>query len=145
MKIVELNDRSDDLIEQLVLVWESSVRAAHFFLNEEDISSLKNYVPLAIKNVPILLVAETNGKLIGFMGIVDNKLEMLFIAAAKRGQEIGKQMVLYGFDKYSVNEVAVNEQNPLARKFYERMGFAVYKRTALDKQGNPYPLLYMKK
>ena len=39
---------------------------------------------------------------------------------------------------------AVNEQNPLAKGFYEYMGFKVYKRTECDEQGNPYPLLYMK-
>ena len=27
--------------------------------------------------------------------------------------------------------------------FYEHMEFRVYKRTELDEQGNPYPLLYM--
>ena len=32
---------------------------------------------------------------------------------------------------------------PSIRKFYERMGFRVYKRTDYDEQGNPYPLLYM--
>ena len=40
--------------------------------------------------------------------------------------------------------VAVNEQNPLAKGFYEHMGFEVYKRTECDEQGNPYPLLYMR-
>ena len=48
-------------------------------------------------------------------------------------------------EKYSVNDLAVNEQNPLAKGFYEHMGFEVYKRTELDEQGNPYPLLYMKR
>ena len=40
--------------------------------------------------------------------------------------------------------MAVNEQNPLAKGFYEHMGFHVYKRTDYDEQGNPYPLLYMR-
>ncbi|WP_418401612.1 hypothetical protein [Anaerotignum lactatifermentans] len=39
--------------------------------------------------------------------------------------------------------MTVNEQNPQAIGFYEHMGFSVYKRTDLDEQGNPYPLLYM--
>ncbi|MBZ7987940.1 GNAT family protein [Campylobacter canadensis] len=43
-----------------------------------------------------------------------------------------------------LNELCVNEQKPLARIFYERMGFVIYKRSDLDEQGNPYPLLYMK-
>ena len=48
-------------------------------------------------------------------------------------------------EHYGVNELTVNEQNPLARGFYEHMGFEVYKRTELDEEGNPYPLLYMKR
>ena len=48
-------------------------------------------------------------------------------------------------DKYSVKKLAVNEQNPLAKGFYEHMGFAVYQRTDFDEQGNAYPLLYMKR
>lgn len=39
----------------------------------------------------------------------------------------------------------VNEQNPLAKGFYEHLGFKTYKRTTYDEQGNPYPLLYMKR
>ena len=39
---------------------------------------------------------------------------------------------------------SIKEQNPQAKGFYEHMGFQVYKRTDLDEQGNPYPLLYMR-
>jgi putative acetyltransferase len=40
--------------------------------------------------------------------------------------------------------LAVNEQNPQAKGFYEHLGFQVYKRADIDEQGNPYPILYMK-
>lgn len=50
-----------------------------------------------------------------------------------------------GIEKLFIHHLAVNEQNPLAKGFYEHMRFVVYKRTELDEQGNPYPLLYMKK
>lgn len=70
---------------------------------------------------------------------------MLFIAHEERGKGLGKELLTYGIENYSVNELAVNEQNPLAKGFYERMGFTVYKRTETDEQGNPYPLLYMKR
>lgn len=43
-----------------------------------------------------------------------------------------------------MNELAVNEDNPQARGFYEHMGFKIYQRNKLDDQGNPYPVLYMK-
>ena len=57
---------------------------------------------------------------------------------------MGRELLTFGIEKYSVNDLAVNEQNPLAKGFYEYMGFKVYKWTECDEQGNPYPLLYMK-
>ena len=45
----------------------------------------------------------------------------------------------------SNQEVSVYEQNPQAVGFYEHLGFQTYKRTECDEEGNPYPLLYMKR
>ena len=78
------------------------------------------------------------------MGIENNKIEMLFIDSEYRGKGIGKTLLLYGIENYGVNDLAVNEDNPLAKGFYEHMGFKVYQRNKLDDQGNPYPVLYMK-
>lgn len=146
MKIAEVKERDTILVEQLLKVWESSVKATHLFLSDDEISSIKQYVPQALNSVPILAVAEDeNGNPVGFMGIADKMLEMLFISNDSREQGIGKQLLQYGIENYSINELAVNEQNPLAKGFYEHMGFKVYKRTESDEQGNPYPLLYMKR
>lgn len=145
MKIIEVRDRNTVLIEQLLKVWESSVRATHLFLSEEEIVNIKKYVPHALKEIPNLIIVENESKIpVGFMGIVENHLEMLFISNEERGKGLGKELLKYGIEKYSVNDLAVNEQNPLAKGFYEHMGFEVYKRTEYDEQGNQYPLLYMK-
>ena len=146
MKLIETKNRDSALIEKLLQVWESSVRATHLFLSDEEINNIKQYVPQALKDIPVLVVAENEDENpVGFMGIAEQMLEMLFISADFRGQGTGKQLLQYGIENYSVNKLAVNEQNPLAKGFYEHMGFAVYKRTELDEQGNPYPLLYMKR
>ena len=146
MRIVEIKERSPLLIEQLLKVWESSVKATHLFLSDNEINDIKQYVLLALKDIPVLVVAENeDGVPVGFMGISGQMLEMLFIANENRGQSMGKQLLQYGIKKYLVNKLAVNEQNPLAKGFYEHMGFTVYKRSELDEQGNPYPLLYMKR
>lgn len=146
MRIVEVKERNSVLIQNLLDVWESSVKATHLFLSGDEINNIKRYVPQALSGVPVLAVAEDeNGKPTGFMGAADKMLEMLFISNENRGQGIGKRLLRYGIENYSINELAVNEQNPLAKGFYEHMGFEVYKRTELDEQGNPYPLLYMKR
>lgn len=146
MKIVEVKKRPLTLIKKLLAVWESSVKATHLFLSADEINKIKQYVPQALNNVPVLVVAQNEKEIpVGFMGISGQKLEMLFIANENRGQGIGKLLLQTGIKNYAINELAVNEQNPLAKGFYEHMGFMVYKRTKLDEQGNPYPLLYMKK
>ena len=77
------------------------------------------------------------------MGVENGSLEMLFIAPDERGKGLGRLLIQYGIENYAVERLTVNEQNPQAKGFYEHMGFQVYKRTELDEQGNPYPLLYM--
>ena len=47
MKIMEAIDRNPTLTGQLLEVWESSVKATHLFLSEEEIENIKNYVPQA--------------------------------------------------------------------------------------------------
>ena len=144
MKIVIIENRSDELINQLVEVWEESVKATHLFLTADGINEIKSYVPQAIKNVETLLIATFDDTLVAFMGIENNKLEMLFIHPDKIGQGIGKKLLLKGIQEFNINEVTVNEQNPKAVGFYEHIGFKTYKRTDLDEAGMPYPLLYMK-
>lgn len=145
MNIITINERNSDLILQLVNVWESSVRATHLFLSSQGIEEIKKYVPQALVTIANLVVAVDKDNLpVAFMGIENEKLEMLFIAPEERGKGLGKRLIRYGIENYSINEVTVNEQNPQAIGFYERMGFKTYKRTDHDEQGMPYPLLYMK-
>lgn len=144
MKIVERKDRNSRLLEQLLGVWESSVKATHLFLSENEIEGLKKYVLQALNEIPHLIIVENENQIpVGFMGIVEQHLEMLFISGEERGKGYGKELLRYGIEKYAIHDLAVNEQNPLAKGFYEHMGFKVYKRTDHDEQGNPYPPLYM--
>ena len=53
--------------------------------------------------------------------------------------------VCCALEQYGVSELTVNEQNPAAAGFYRHMGFAVYRRSELDEQGGPYPILYMRR
>lgn len=146
MKIVEVKERTPDLIKGLLEVWENSVRATHLFLSDSEIQSIKKYVPQALNEVLHLLIAEDeSGRAVAFMGVEAGSLEMLFIAPEERGKGLGERLIQYGIKNYSVEKLTVNEQNPQAKGFYEHMGFQVYKRTDLDEQGNPYPLLYMRR
>lgn len=144
MEIVEVKERNLSLVEQLLTIWENSVKATHLFLSDNEIETIKKYVPEALSKISHLLIAQNENEVpVAFMGIENQKLEMLFISPEERGKGLGKKLLQYGIENYSINELAVNEQNPQAKGFYEHMGFQVYQRTDTDEQGNPYPLLYM--
>lgn len=145
MRIIEVKERNSLLIEKLLEVWENSVKKTHLFLSDKEIENIKKYVPQALKGISHLIIVENQSKVpIAFMGVEEQKLEMLFVAPEEIGKGLGKKLIIYGVENYSINKLTVNEQNPLAKGFYEHMGFKVYKRTDNDEQGNPYPLLYMK-
>lgn len=85
-----------------------------------------------LKEVSHLVIIKNEKDIpIAFMGIEGTKLEMLFIKNNERGKGLRKQLLTYGIENYNVNE-----QNPNAKAFYEHLGFKVYKRADLDKQGN---------
>ena len=140
-----MEDRDSLLLEQLLNVWENSVRATHFFLAEADMEDIKKYVPQALRDISHLIVAENGqGVPAAFMGIEGQKLEMLFISPEETERGLGRKLLQYGMQNFAINTLGVNEQNPQAKGFYEHMGFQVYKRTDHDEQGNPYPVLYMR-
>lgn len=130
--------------EELMEVWENSVRATHNFITEEDIAFFK---PIIIKeSLPVLTlkcIKDGNGSILGFVGIEGSKIEMLFISDKARGKGIGKQLLQYAIEQLGSNKVDVNEQNPLAVGFYEYMGFKVVSRSPFDDMGKPFPTLHM--
>ena len=144
MKLYEVQERNAQLVTTLLKVWEDSVRATHLFLSNEEINQIKQYVPQALTGVAHLIAAEKDGEIIGFMGIEQERLEMLFLSPALRGAGLGRKLIDYGIQNYGIRTVTVNEQNPQAVGFYEHLGFQTYQRTDHDEQGNAYPLLYMK-
>lgn len=130
MQMIAVSERPEHFIQSLVEVWEKSVRVTHLFLSDSEIENIKDYVPQVLRGIESLVIAEDGNHIpVAFMGIEEGSLEMLFIAPKERGKGLGKQLIQYGIEKYSVKSLAVNEQNPQAKGFYEHMRFQVYKRT----------------
>ena len=84
IKIYEANEKPAALVQDLLDVWEKSVRATHFFLSDNEVKNIKKYVPQALNAIAHLLVAEDKaGKPIAFMGVENGSLEMLFLPRKK--------------------------------------------------------------
>lgn len=130
--------------QQLIQLWEASVRATHHFLTEADINELK---PLILQHyfdaVDLHCVKNTEGLIVGFSGVAAGNLEMLFIAPECRGQAIGTLLCKHAITEQEVSKVDVNEQNLPALGFYQHLGFEVVGHSPFDGQGKAFPLLHM--
>lgn len=129
---------------EVVNIWEASVRATHHFLKEEDIQYFK---PLILNTyldaVELKCVRNEEDKIIGFLGIANENLKKLFIHPDSRGKQIGKTLLNFSIEKMNVKKVDVNEQNEQAVDFYKKCGFETTSRSELDSSGKPYPALHM--
>lgn len=139
---IENVEKSDHL--KLLEIWEASVRATHDFLKEEDLQELK---PLILEQyfdaVDLRCAKNSKGELLGFCGVHDGAIEMLFIAPDTRGKGVGSLLATHAIKEQGATKVDVNEQNEQALGFYQHIGFSVKGRSAFDGQGKPYPLLHM--
>jgi putative acetyltransferase len=119
------------------------IRAAHDFLEREDFERIEKHLASDYLPAVSLLVAERAGTAVGFAGVHDDSLEMLFVANEARGHGVGSALLREAVSRHGVTRVDVNEQNPAATAFYLRHGFARVGRSDLDADGRPYPILHL--
>lgn len=128
--------------EKLSEIWERSVRATHSFLTEQSIREIRaTLIPDYFPNVE-LWAAVSDGVAKGFIGLSEDKIEMLFVDSDSLGKGIGTLLTEFAMRNGAV-KVDVNEQNPSALGFYISRGFSIASRDAADDAGRPYPILHL--
>jgi putative acetyltransferase len=127
----------------LMEIWESSVLATHAFLGSQQREALRPLVREALESLTLYTAREGESAPDGFAGVAGEMLHMLFVRPEKRGLGVGRALLRHAVDN-GVSRVDVNEHNPQAFAFYQRMGFVVVGRSDRDGQGNPFPLLHLR-
>lgn len=143
-KINHINEVVPARFQELALLWEASVRATHDFLSEQDIAVLRPKI--LHEYLPVLAVRayyDEEDKILGFVAVAADKVEMLFVLPDARGLGIGKALLHYAVTQMLVNKLDVNEQNSDAVGFYQYMGWKVTGYSPKDSLGKPFPLLHM--
>jgi putative acetyltransferase len=141
MEISEIRPEEYDRAAEL---WEASVRATHDFVTEADLDVFRPLVRASFGEIPQLAGLRTDdGLLIGFIGVADGTVEMLFLDPAYRGQGGGSLLLTHAFKTFAATKVDVNEQNPQAIGFYLHHGFRVVSRSETDSTNKPYPILHL--
>lgn len=127
---------------EIMRVWEASVRATHHFLAEEDIQLYRRLGSEKYLDA-VRLYGVRDGALLGFLGVSDDGIEMLFIHPDSRGKGIGRTLLDYAVSVLGLRRVDANEQNDQAVGFYLHAGFTVIGRSETDSEGKPYPILHL--
>jgi putative acetyltransferase len=127
----------------LVAIWRSAVDATHDFLAKAHRDEIESHLASDYFPAVTISVAEIDGRPVGFSGVLDGNLEMLFVDAAQRGDGVGTALLRHAIAEQGVTRVDVNEQNEAAAGFYVHRGFHVVGRSETDEAGRPYPLLHM--
>ena len=130
--------------DELIQLWEKSVRSTHHFLTEESIQFYKplirnHYLPA----VELSIIRNSHGKIAAFMGLSDELIEMLFVHPDEQGKGYGKRLIEYAIRQKQIDKVDVNEDNDQALRFYQHLGFEIIGRDETDSMGNPYPILHL--
>jgi len=140
-----INSASESDYPAIIELWELSVKASHLFLPEDYLQRIKRLLPLILPTVKLFVHLDKDQKTItGFLGVSEEKIEMLFIHPAKRGEGIGTLLNNFAVEQLGTNRVDVNEQNEQAVTFYKKLGYKIIGRTEVDGLGKPFPILQMK-
>ena len=144
MRIRSLQQRNQSKIKRLLEIWHASVVETHTFLTEADIAEILPAVRLGLEKIKNLYgYYDDKAVLQAFIGMENQKIEMLFVDAAARGQGIGRQLVDFAIANAGTKYVDVNEQNAQGVGFYSHIGFHLISRSEFDGQGRPFPLLHL--
>ncbi|WP_317847952.1 acetyltransferase [Pseudomonas sp. HTZ2] len=128
----------------LLNIWLRSVRVTHHFLKESDIEELLPQLrDIYLPAVELWVAVDAEDCPLGFVGLNENHVEMLFIEPGLRGKGIGRTLLDHARRSRSQMSVDVNEQNPDAVGFYLHYGFIQTGRSPLDGEGRPFPLLHL--
>ena len=139
-----LDTPTDAELPALEDIWEAAVRATHHFLPETDLQVIKPLLrELYFPAVQLTCARDESGRLLGFLGTRNDRVDMLFVDPVCHGQGVGKRLMLHAIDELGATRVDVNEQNPQAVGFYQHLGFVVTDRSRLDGGGRPLPILHM--
>jgi len=128
--------------ELVLRIWGKSAKETHHFLSEEDFNFYKEIIPENLNYVNLDLW-EDNKNIVGFSGVSEEELVMLFLDPAYIGKRYGSRILTELIKTDNIKKIDVNTQNEHAKKFYLNHGFEVESEEELDGFGKPYPITHL--
>jgi ribosomal protein S18 acetylase RimI-like enzyme len=129
--------------EACLAIWQAASEVGHPFLGRDVLARQRALVGEVYLPRAETIVAERDGAILGFVGLLGAFIGGLFVAPSAHGRGIGRHLVLHAAGLKGELTVEVYEANRGARAFYERLDFVATGRREVDDEGLPYPLVRM--
>lgn len=120
--IFELNEIDEKTLDSLLAIWLEGNLQAHSFISKNYWLDNQVGVREGLAQARIF-VKETDGKAVGFLGLVEEAIEGLFVKEQFQKQGIGEALIQRVKDEKKILTLTVYENNQAALLFYERQGF----------------------
>lgn len=127
----------------LLDIWRRGVEKTHAFLSNFDFEFYYKVVDEVLPSIELWVAVNNSDTVLGFLGIEDKKIEMLFVDPEIHRMGVGSALLDFAVKRKDCIFVDVNEQNIQARNFYRKYGFIETGRMEQDERGKPYPLLHL--
>lgn len=120
--IFELNENDEKMLDSLLAIWLEGNLQAHSFISKNYWLDNQVGVREGLAQARIF-VKETDGKAVGFLGLVEEAIAGLFVKEQFQKQGIGEALIQRVKDEKKILTLTVYENNQAALLFYERQAF----------------------
>lgn len=136
------------MLTALLDLWEDSVQASHIFLTKQHIAEIKIEVKAALQSSQNIITVTDKKDFLGFIGVENNKIEMLFVASSVFRKGIGKALLKEALERYLKDYPCIlvdcSEQNTQGLAFYKSLGFEKVGMSEKDSAGRDFPIVHLK-
>ena len=115
-------------LDTVIQIWLEGNLRAHAFIEADYWKSNMRFVRERLPKSQVI-IEEQNGRIIGFMGLNENKIEGLFINPDFQSKGFGHSLVQWAKSIRNELTLYVYEQNKKAVAFYKREGFVVIEKS----------------
>ena len=121
--------------QELIKIWYDASIIAHNFIPSEFWASEK--VNIQEKYLPIAetYVKELDGKIVGFISLIDSFIGGLFVSPDYQGKGVGTELINKARSLKKELTVEVYKENIQAQKFYNKCGFIPNNERVLPETG----------
>jgi len=127
--------------DRLLEIWLKASRVGHGFLTEEDLARQSEIVRDTYLPTAENWVARRNGRVLGFIGLLDSYIGGLFVDPAAHGSGLGRALIDHAAAIRETLDVEVYSANEGALAFYGRCGFVETGRKPQDGEGRPLEVI----